>query len=131
MAVRGETFAAFFAGERAASKTVISPNRILAIILIQLIPKSGMDENHCGFIIRIAADKIQKINIDNIIPIGIAVLHQYNPSNRTKRIICFFVAPRQRSIPKNSVLFATLLLRLLEIIKIQVSITIRERIKAT
>ena len=47
---------------------------------------------------------------------GIALLHQFNASSRTKRMICFLLAPMQRIMPKNFVLWETLLFMQLEII---------------
>ncbi len=64
-------------------------------------------------------------------PRGMAVRHQFRASLRTKRATCFGVAPRQRSIPKNSTRLATLLFRLLEIIRIPDRDTRRARTAAT
>ena len=41
-ASNGETFAAIFAGVRAANRTVISPNTMLTPMLSQLMPKIGI-----------------------------------------------------------------------------------------
>ena len=60
---------------------------------------------------------IQHITVPNAQPMGIAVLHQFSASSRTKRIICRLLAPMQRSMPKNFVRCATLLFMQPEIIK--------------
>lgn len=49
-------------------------------------------------------------------PAGMAVLHQFRASSRTNRRSCWRLMPMQRSIPKNLVRWATVLLMLPEII---------------
>lgn len=67
----------------------------------------------------------QTNTIPPTIPSGIAKRHQFKASLRTNRITCLDVVPMQRTIPKNSVLCATLLFILLVIINTP---TIRTRI---
>ena len=115
-AANGETFAAFFAGERAASRTVRSPTTTPAKILGRLILNAGIAPKYSGLRKRRMKHKIHIMAIPVKTPIGIAKRHQFSASLRTYRITCFGVAPIQRIRPKNSVRCATLLLRLLAII---------------
>ena len=68
----------------------------------------------------------QTTTILNPIPMGMAVMHHCKASRRTKRNTWRRVAPKQRSKPKNSMRWLTLLFKLLEIIITQVPITTKE-----
>ena len=82
-AAKGETFAAFFAGEQDANNTVNIPIALPAAILGMLIPNIGMAEKNSGLRTRKSAHKIHIIKTPVIIPIGIANLHQLRASLRT------------------------------------------------
>ena len=82
-----------------------------------LIPKRGISENSSLTTKRSTAHSPHVVTTPKIRPMGTAVLHQFNASRRTNRIICCLLIPMQRIIPKNLVLWATLLFILLEIIK--------------
>ena len=129
-AANGETFAAFFAGERDANSTVNIPMIIPATILGILILNIGIVAKNPGLRKRKSAHNIHIITIPVIIPAGIAKRHQLRASLRTNFIICFGVAPTQRISPKNSVLWATLLFKLLVIIIMPADKTSRNRINA-
>ena len=117
-AANGEDLEAFFAGDLAARSTVRSPTQMPAMILGMLMLKIGMPPKYIG----LSHLKTKHISQTTIVPVttpmGIASRHQWSASLRTNRITCFGVAPTQRSNPKNSILCATLLFRLLVIIRI-------------
>ena len=71
-AISGETFAAFFAGERAASKTVSKPITIPAITLGILKLNIGIEPKYSGLSSRSMAHKPHMTTIPVITPIGIA-----------------------------------------------------------
>ena len=84
---------------------------------MMLTPKRGMWENSSPTRKRRAAHSPQEQRIPRMRPMGTAVLHQFRASSLTKRMICLRLIPMQRIIPKNCVLWATLLLMLPEIIR--------------
>ena len=99
-AVIGDTFAACFAGAFAAISTVISPTKIPQAMPKILIPKRGMSENSSLTTKRSTAHSPHVVTTPKIRPMGTAVLHQFNASRRTNRIICCLLIPMQRIIPK-------------------------------
>ena len=127
----GDTFAACFAGAFAAISTVISPTKIPQTMPKILIPKRGISENSSLTTKRSTAHSPHVVTTPKIRPMGTAVLHQFNASRRTNRIICCLLIPMQRIIPKNLVLWATLLFILLEIIKTPAIKISRNRTTAT
>ena len=116
-AATGETRAACFAGEWAAMNTVTTPTAAPLRIPLMLTAKSGISTHSPFTKIFKTAHNIQQVMVPKAQPIGIAVLHQFNASSRTKRMICCLLAPIQRIIPKNAVRCVTLLFIQLEIIK--------------
>jgi len=81
-----------------------------------LIPKRGMVENSSRTTNRRMAHRTHVPAIPRATPAGMAVLHQFRASSRTNRRSCWRLMPMQRSIPKNLVRWATVLLMLPEII---------------
>ena len=88
-AVSGETFDAFFAGERAASSTVIKPISAPAARPIGLIPTAGIPAKYVGLKKRSMAQSPQTTITLKIRPAGIALLHHPRASRLTNRRICF------------------------------------------
>ena len=78
--------------------------------------KAGILPKYSGLSCRKIKHNTQTNTIPPTAPSGIAKRHQFKASLRTNRITCLGVAPIQRTIPKNSVLCATLLFILLVII---------------
>ncbi len=78
--------------------------------------KAGIPPKNSGLSCRKIKHNTQTNTIPPAIPSGIAKRHQFKASLRTNRITCLGVVPMQRTIPKNSVLCATLLFILLVII---------------
>ena len=115
--------AACCAGEWAAIKTVRTPSAKLRKMAGQLTPNTGRDEKIPGLINLKTAHKTQHIKMLRRIADGMASLHHPSASLRTNFRICFGVAPRQRSIPKNSVRWVILVFRLLVIISTPARIT--------
>ncbi len=99
-AVIGDTFAACFAGAFAAISTVISPTKIPQAMPKILIPKRGISENSSLTTKRSTAHSPHVVTTPKIRPMGTAVLHQFNASKRTKRMVCCLLIPMQRIIPK-------------------------------
>ena len=65
-----------------------------------LIPKRGISENSSLTTKRSTAHSPHVVTTPKIRPMGTAVLHQFNASRRTNRIICCLLIPMQRIIPK-------------------------------
>ena len=126
----GETFAALFAGVRAAISTVNSPTTTPAIMLGKLVLKRGIAPKYSGLKSRRTKQSTHITTTPIATPTGMADLHQIRASLRTIRITCFGVAPTQRINPKNSVRCATLLFRLLVIIIIPANRTRTNRTAA-
>ena len=126
----GVTPEARFAGDPAANRTVTTPTKTPLPIPAALMPKSGIWENSSPTKKRRAAHRPQEAITPRVRPTGMAVLHQFRASSRTKRTICCLLIPRQRIIPKNCVLCATLLFKLLEIISAPAIRTSRKRAAA-
>ena len=117
-AAMGETFAACFAGKCAARNTVMIPTAAPQRIPGILTEKRGIFVNSPFTKNRRITHNIQQLTTPSRQPSGTAVLHQFNASSLTNRMICFLLAPIQRSMPKNAVRWATLLFIQLAIIKI-------------
>ena len=115
-AARGEALEAFLAGALAASSTVTRPITAPAAIPGRLTPKTGISPKNLSLTYRSSAHRAQVTRTPASTPRGMAVTHQPRASRRTNRTICLFWAPRHRSMPKNPVLLAMLLLRLPDII---------------
>ena len=79
---------------------------------------------------RMYAQIPQLASVPRTRPAGIAVLHQFNASRRTNRMICRRLAPIQRIIPKNLIRWATLLFMLPEIINTPASNTMANNMAA-
>ncbi len=122
-AVRGDTPAAFFAGAPAARSTVTRPINVPATRLKTLTPNAGILSKSPGLNNRSIPQAAHTVTTPARSPAGTASLHQPSASLFTKQITCLFVAPRQRIIPKNSVLRAILLFMLAAIIKIPATAT--------
>ena len=116
-AAAGDTFAARFAGALAASKTVTTPITIPLITPGILMRPSGILENSSPTTKRNTMHPSQVKTIPETMPIGIATRHQFNASSFTKCRTWLLLIPMHRIIPKNFVLWATLLLMLPAIIK--------------
>ena len=105
----GDTLDALFAGDCAAIRTVIIPTATPLTIPAALTPNNGILTNSSPAINRSRAHTPHVTRIPRMTPAGIAILHQFRASSLTKRIICSLLIPIQRIIPKNFVLWATLL----------------------
>ena len=66
------------------------------IPVLMLTAKSGISTHSPFTKIFKTAHNIQQAMVPKAQPIGIAVLHQFNASSRTKRMICCLLAPIQR-----------------------------------
>mgnify|MGYP006963537667 CR=1 FL=1 len=65
-----------------------------------LMPKRGISENSSLTTKRSTTQSPHVVTTPKTRPIGIAVLHQFNASKRTKRMVCCLLIPMQRIIPK-------------------------------
>ena len=95
-----------------------------------LTAKTGIVEKYWGLRLRSTAQRIQMMIMPQKMLTGIAKVHRLSASLYTMHIICPGVAPTQRSMPKNCVRPAILLLRLPAIIRIPASSTSEERMAA-
>ena len=129
-AAMGETFAACFAGKCAARNTVTIPTAAPQRIPGILTEKRGISANFPFTKNRRIPHNIQQLTTPSRPPRGTAVLHQFSASSLTNRMICFLLAPIQRSIPKNAVRCATLLFIQLAIIKIPAASMITKQMAA-
>ena len=129
-AATGETREARFAGDLEASRTVSRPNTMPLTIPTRLTPNTGQSENSPCTQYRKIAPSTQETATPRAAPMGMAVLHQFRASNFTNRMTCRLLMPIQRIIPKNCVRWATVLLRLPEIIRIPAARISRNRTPA-
>ena len=114
-AAAGETREARLAGDCAASRTVTSPMTTPQTMPTGLTANRGKSANSPPMAHFKRAHNPHVTTTAAAMPMGMAILHQFSASSRTKRIICRLLAPMQRSMPKNFVRCATLLFMLLEI----------------
>ncbi len=116
-AAMGDACAARLAGACAAKNTVTTPMTTPQRIPTQLKVKTGMYANSTPTMYLSPALSPHVTAIPSRVPTKTAILHQYRASSRTKQMIWCLLAPRQRSMPKNCILWATLLFMLLVIIR--------------
>ncbi len=99
MAVTGDTFAAFFAGEREARRTIRKPTRIPAIMPTMLTSNSGTSENLSPLTDFSSRQAAHVAICPASRPMGTPLALCLNPWRITKCLTCPLEAPRQRSSP--------------------------------